>query len=204
VLRPAEVRCGWDGLTIFACFYIGNSILCGLAIFSMNAGLIKSSAAVLVAGLLLTGCENMSPEANGAVFGAGAGILAGGLAAAVGASPAQAVAIGLAAGTVAGVTAYVVAKHKATERQRQYAEERARLAYERASAERRAQYRKRRYIAVDTVREKDSVGAKSVMIYDTQTEQVVGNNVYDVKHAPKQGTVSKFDTYSAEYVGTGA
>jgi membrane protein implicated in regulation of membrane protease activity len=170
----------------------------------MNAGLIKSSAAVLVAGLLLTGCENMSPEANGAVFGAGAGILAGGLAAAVGASPAQAVAIGLAAGTVAGVTAYVVAKRKATERQRQYAEERARLAYERASAERRAQYKKSRYIAVDTVREKDSVGAKSVMIYDTQTQQVVGNNVYDVKQAPKQGTVSKFDTYSAEYVGTGA
>jgi hypothetical protein len=42
------------------------------------------------------------------------------------------------------------------------------------------------------------------MIYDTQTQQVVGNNVYDVKKAPKQGTVSKFDTYSAEYVGTGA
>jgi hypothetical protein len=78
------------------------------------------------------------------------------------------------------------------------------LAYERASAERRAQYKKSRYIAVDTVREKDSVGAKSVMIYDTQTQQVVGNNVYDVKKAPKQGTVSKFDTYSAEYVGTGA
>jgi hypothetical protein len=170
----------------------------------MNAGLIKSSSAVLVAGMLLTGCENMSPEANGALFGAGAGILAGGLASAAGASPAQAVAIGVAAGTVAGVTAYVVAKHKATERQRQYAEERARLAYENANAERKAQYRKRRYIAVDTVREKDSAGAKSVMIYDTETQQVVGNNVYDVKQAPKQGTVSKFDTYSAEYVGTGA
>ena len=187
-----------------ACFRLRISIVYRLAIFSMNAGLIKSSAAVLVAGLLLTGCENMSPEANGAVFGAGAGVLAGGLAAAVGASPAQAVAIGLATGTVAGVTAYVIAKHKATERQRQYAEERARLAYESASAERKAQYRKKRYIAVDTVREKDSVGAKSVMIYDTQTQQVVGNNVYDVKQAPKEGTVSKFDTYSAEYVGTGA
>ncbi|HEY6840305.1 MAG TPA: hypothetical protein VI114_03755, partial [Chthoniobacterales bacterium] len=155
-------------------------------------------------GLLLTGCENMSPAANGAVFGTGAGILAGGLARAAGASTSEAVAIGLATGAVAGVTAYVIAKHKATERQRQYAEERARLAYENAPPPRRAQYKKTRYLAVSTVREKDSSGAKSVMIYDTQTQQVVGNNVYDVKQAPKEGTVSKFDTYSAEYVGTGA
>jgi hypothetical protein len=146
----------------------------------------------------------MSPAANGALFGAGAGALAGGLARAAGASPAEAVAIGLATGAVVGVTAYVVAKHKATERQRRYAEERARLAYEEASAQRKARYRRTRYIAVDTVRERDSSGAKSVMIYDTQTQQVVGNNVYDVKQSPKEGTVSKFDTYSAEYVGTGA
>lgn len=171
----------------------------------MNPGLIKTSSAILVAGLFLTtGCENLSPEANGALFGAGAGALAGGLARAAGASTSEAVAIGLAAGTVAGVTAYIVAKHKATERQRRYAEERARLAYENAPPPRKAAYKKTRYIAVDTVREKDSTGAKSVMIYDTQTDQVVGNNVYDVKQSPKEGTVSKFDTYSAEYVGTGA
>jgi hypothetical protein len=171
--------------------------------FFMNAVLIKSSTAVLVAGLLLTGCENMSPEANGALFGTGAGILAGGLARAAGASTSQAVAIGVATGAVVGVTAYVIAKRKATERQRRYAEERARLAYQNAPPPRKAQYKKSRYIAVDTVREKDSAGAKSVMIYDTQTQQVVGNNVYDVKESPKEGTVSKFDTYSAEYVGTG-
>ena len=169
----------------------------------MNVGLIKSSSAVLLAGLLLTGCENMSPEANGALFGTGAGALAGGLARAAGASTSEAVAIGLATGAVAGVTAYVIAKHQATERQRQYAEERARLAYENASAQRQARYRKARYLAVDTVREQDSSGAKSVMIYDTQTQQVVGNDVYDVKQTPKEGSVSKFDTYSAEYVGSG-
>jgi hypothetical protein len=170
----------------------------------MNAVLIKSSSAVLVTGLLLTGCENMSPGANGALFGTGAGALAGGLARAAGASTSEAVAIGLATGAVVGVTAYVIAKHQATERQRRYAEERARLAYENAPPPRRAAYQKTRYIAVDTVREQNSSGAKSVMIYDTQTQQVVGNNVYDIKQAPKEGTVSKFDTYSAEYVGTGA
>src|SRR5271165_6012363 len=94
-------------------------------------------------------------------------------------------------------------QHKATERQRRIAEERARLAYQNAPPPRKAQYRKSRYLAVDTVREKEASGAKSVMIYDTQTDQVVGNDVYDVKQSPKEGTISKFDTYSAEYVGRG-
>jgi hypothetical protein len=170
----------------------------------MHARLIQSTSAVLVAGLLLTGCENLSPAANGALFGAGAGALAGGVAKAAGASNTEAVAIGLATGAIVGATAYVIAKHQATERQRKIAEERARLAYADASATRKASYRKARYLAVDTVREKNSTGAKSVMIYDTQTQQVVGTNVYDVKQAPKQGSVSKFDTYTAEYVGAGA
>ena len=166
--------------------------------------MIQSTSAVLVAGLLLTGCENLSPAGSGALFGTGAGALAGGIAKAAGASTSEAVAIGLATGAVVGVSAYVIAKHQATERQRKIAEERARLAYENAPPPRKAAYRKTRYIAVDTVREKNSTGAKSVMIYDTQSQQVVGNNVYDVKESPKQGTVSKFDTYSAEYVGSGA
>ena len=170
----------------------------------MHASLIQCTSAVLVAGFLLTGCENLSPAANGAVFGTGAGILAGGAAKAAGASTSQAAAIGLATGALVGITAYVIAKQQATERQRKIAEERARLAYESAPAPKKARYQKTRYIAVDTVREKDSQGAKSVLIYDTQTQQVVGNNVYDVKQAPKEGSVSKFDTYSAEYVGSGA
>jgi len=152
----------------------------------------------------MTGCENLSPAANGALFGTGTGALAGGIAKAAGASNSEAVAIGLATGAIAGVTAYVIAKHQATERQRKIAEERARLAYENASAPQQASYRKTRYIAVDTTREKNSTGAKSVMIYDTQSQQVVGNDVYDVKESPKEGTISKFDTYSAEYVGSGA
>jgi hypothetical protein len=170
----------------------------------MRARLIHSTSAALVAGLLMTGCENMSPAANGVLFGTGTGILAGGAAKAAGASSSEAAAIGLATGAIVGVTAYVIAKHKATERQRKIAEERARLAYENAPAPEKARYQKTRYIAVDTVREKDSTGAKSVMIYDTQSQQVVGNNVYDVKQSPKEGSVSRFDTYSAEYVGPGA
>ena len=169
----------------------------------MNGRFIKTVAMLLVVGLAVTGCENMSPQTTGVITGVLAGTAAGGIAKAAGASNAQAVAIGLGTGAAAGAIAYVIAKHEATERQRRIAEERARLAYERMSAERRAQVKNRRYIAVPTVREQNSTGAQSVMVYDTQTEQVVGNNVYDVKSEPKDGQVSKFDTYSAEYIGTG-
>jgi hypothetical protein len=169
----------------------------------MNGSSIKTVAMLLVLSLAVAGCENVSPETTGVITGVIAGTAAGGIAKAAGASDSQAVAIGLGTGAAAGAIAYVIAKHEATERQRRIAEERARLAYERMSAERRAEVKKRRYIAVATVREQNSKGAKSVMVYDTQTEQVVGNNVYDVKSAPKDGQVSKFDTYSAEFVGTG-
>ena len=39
------------------------------------------------------------------------------------------------------------------------------------------------------------------MIWDTQSEQIVGNNVYDVESAPPVGQTAKFETFSAEYVG---
>jgi hypothetical protein len=41
------------------------------------------------------------------------------------------------------------------------------------------------------------------MIYDPATSQVVGNYVYELKSPPKVGNTSKFDNYTAEYVGTG-
>ncbi|MBA2436195.1 MAG: hypothetical protein H0V54_14140, partial [Chthoniobacterales bacterium] len=98
--------------------------------------------------------------------------------------------------------------HQATERQHRIAEERAQRAYAKMSAERKSKMkaRKTRYIAVDTEKnEKTSADAKkSVMIWDTQSQEVVGNNVYDVKSPPPVGSTAKFDTYSAEYVGSGS
>ena len=102
---------------------------------------------------------------------------------------------------------YFVAKHQATERQRQIAERRARQSYARMSAKRKANMKakKVRYIAVDTEKgTKSSPKAKkTVMIYDTQTQRVASNNAYDVEKAPGVGTTAKIDTYSAEYVGSG-
>jgi hypothetical protein len=150
----------------------------------MKLSLTTSACLLLIASIGFTSCENMSPETTG------------------GANNATAAAIGLGTGAAVGAIAYVIAKHEATERQRRIAEERARLAYERMSAERKARVQKRRYIAVSTVQEKNDKGAKSVMIYDTESKQVVGNSVYDVKTAPKDGEVQKYDSYSVEYVGS--
>jgi hypothetical protein len=163
----------------------------------MKLRLTLLTVAIVAVGLVLTGCEH-----NGALFG-GAGALAGGKARAAGASNSEAVAIGLATGAAVGQTAYTIAKHEATERQRRTAEARAHLAYQDLSPERKARVKKNRYIVVDTVREKDSQGAKSVMIYDTQTQQVVGSNVYDVKQSPKGGTSLQIEAYPGVYVGSG-
>jgi hypothetical protein len=42
------------------------------------------------------------------------------------------------------------------------------------------------------------------MIWDTQSQEVVGNDVYDLKSVPPVGSTAKFETYSAEYVGSGS
>jgi hypothetical protein len=65
--------------------------------------------------------------------------------------------------------------------------------------------KKVRYIAVDTEKnEKTSPKAeKSVMVWDTESHQVAGSSVYDVKSTPPFGSTTKFDNYSAEYVGFG-
>jgi hypothetical protein len=62
-----------------------------------------------------------------------------------------------------------------------------------------------RYIAVETPMDKKSPPGtkKDVMLWDTQNESLVGNNVYDVTTTPTKGAMNKFDTYSAQYVGNG-
>jgi mannitol-specific phosphotransferase system IIBC component len=108
---------------------------------------------------------------------------------------------------VVATVVYFVAKHEASERQREVAEMRARQSYARMSSKRKADMKakKVRYIAVETERgQKSSPKAKkTVMIYDTQTQRVASNNAYDVEKTPSVGSTAKIDTYSAEYVGSG-
>lgn len=108
---------------------------------------------------------------------------------------------------VVATVVYIIARHEATERQRQVAEMRARQSYARMSAKRKADMKakKVRYIAVDTERGQQSSpkARKTVMIYDTQTQRVASNNAYDVEKTPSVGATAKIDNYAAEYVGSG-
>ena len=114
----------------------------------------------------------------------------------------------------------IIAKYQATERQRRIADQRARASYAKLVRQRvpesrqtaagpttkaRAKTRKKlpRYIAVDTEPDARSKTGKSIMLWDTQSEEVVGNNVYDVETTPRPLETARFQTYSAEYVGVG-
>jgi hypothetical protein len=178
----------------------------------MNPGLLRSTSAVAIALLSFAGCESLTPGENAAVFGGASAFAASHIARAAGLSSAQSLATGAAVGAVVAVTTYIIAKHQATVRQRQIAEQRARLAFarrqrEEAAARRTGRARPRaRYIAVDTVKDERSSpkAKKSIMIWDTRSQEIVGNNVYDVESTPALGSTAKFETYSAEYVGSGS
>jgi hypothetical protein len=174
----------------------------------MNSGTLKSVSLLTAVAFATSGCANLTPGENAAIFGSGAGILAGGLARRAGMSTGEAMATGAAVGAVVAITTYIIAKHQADARQRQVAAQRGRIASQRIakrSTSSSSKKKKPRYIAVDTVKnEKTSPKAKkAVMIYDTQSGNVVGNNVYDVQSPPAVGQTAKFDTYNAEYVGSG-
>jgi hypothetical protein len=60
-----------------------------------------------------------------------------------------------------------------------------------------------RYIAVDTEKNAQTSpkAKKVVMVWDTQSESLVGNTVYDLPDPPAVGGSIVFTTYAAEYVG---
>ena len=105
-------------------------------------------------------------------------------------------------------TQTMLIRHKATKEQIQVAQQRATVFYARLAPDKKVALKKKkvRYIAVDTVRSKATSpkAKKAVMIWDTQSEAVVGNDVYDLETPPPIGRTAKFDTYSAEYVGSGS
>jgi hypothetical protein len=178
----------------------------------MNSKMLQSSAAILSLAVFTSACENLTPGENAAFFGTAAGLATAIPLAAAGVDSSITVPVSLGAAALAAGGAYVIAKQQASERQRKIAEQRARLyVAEQQAKAKKAQTasaspkkKKSRYIAVKTVKEDNSKGSSQVMIFDTQSNQVVGNNVYDLKSSPKVGQTSKFDTYTAEYVGTGS
>lgn len=104
-------------------------------------------------------------------------------------------------------TQTTIIRHKATKEQMKVAEQRATTYYTRLAPEKKAvlKTKKVRYIAVDTVRSKETSpkAKKTVMIWDTQAAALASNDVYDLETPPPVGQTAKFETYAAEYVGTG-
>ena len=114
----------------------------------------------------------------------------------------------------------IVAKREATRQQAMLAQQRARAALAKMSPAQRAQVR---YLAIETVRSAPNfqsqpavfvegppppAGAapkfdRSVMLFDTQSETLVGNTVYDINRPPAVGLNAKFESFTARYIGTG-
>lgn len=112
---------------------------------------------------------------------------------------------GLEAGSRIAEEFYFVAKYQATLEQRQQAEAIAKRVAPKVKAKRKASGaspKKNRYIAVPTKSDARAQTKTSVMIWDTQSEEIVGNNVYDLNAPPPSGAVVRFETYSAEFVAS--
>lgn len=167
----------------------------------------------VAASMVAAGCQNMSPGENAAVFGGIAGAATGIALGASGVNSAIAIPVTAGAAVLAGAAAYVVSKQQATARQRQIALANARAAVAKMEAREKQQssrgaakpkVKKPQFIAVDTVAQAESPkGTHQVMVYDTRSEQIVGSNVYNVGKTPGVGSVNRYETVSAQYVGTG-
>lgn len=172
----------------------------------------KLLPSLMACTLALSGCENMTPGENAGVIGGLAGAATGIALGAAGVDPAISIPVTAGAGLVAGGAAYVISKQQATARQRQIAKANAQAAVAKWEASRARQTasarkpaaKKPRFIAVDTEKTNETPkGSAPVMVYDTQSNQIVGNNVYNLGQKPKVGSNTSYDTMTAQYVGTG-
>jgi hypothetical protein len=160
----------------------------------MNRATISLASLTASAAIFATGCENMSPGENAAVFGSLAGVAGGSIARAAGASTGESIAIGAVTGAVGRGDCLC---HRETPGHRASAPPggAARACLLRKTVFRtqnRAEEKEGRYIAVDTEKNEQTSpkAKKAVMIWDTQSESIVGNNVYDVEKTPAVGSAA--------------
>ncbi|MFM8717969.1 MAG: hypothetical protein ACKOFH_00295 [Chthoniobacterales bacterium] len=139
------------------------------------------AAAVSVAALATSGCENMTAGEN-ALIAAGIAGAATGIALETTGVPVGTtlpVALGAAAG--AGALGYGVSKMQVNRDQRMFAEQRGQAMVQ--EAYQRGATNVPRYILVDTIAEKPS-GGRPVMVYDTATGRVASRRIYYVNVQP--------------------
>jgi hypothetical protein len=91
----------------------------------------------------------------------------------------------------------ILATYEATPQQRQAAE----AAAQRRLAESRPPEGVR-YLALQTPPEEQGQGAVSVMLWDTESAEIVGNNVYDLAIRPRPDGVAMIDQFRAQFVAS--
>jgi hypothetical protein len=121
---------------------------------------------------------------------------------------------------------FAVGIYRATSHQRELADQRATAAYTRFSPEEKSSLQRSgvRYLAVRTAdptpaqwteirRDMRKPASRysgprkvpekiyCVMIWDTQSQEIVGTDCYAVLKLPPAGQLARFDTYTAQYVG---
>lgn len=112
--------------------------------------------------------------------------------------------VGLEAGARVAERFYYVAKYRASLEQRRVAEATGRAVTRKLAAGASMRGSKTpRYLAVRTQSDRRAKTRTSVMLWDTQSQEIVGNVVYDLNENPPSRTIVNFETYSAQYVGSG-
>ncbi len=112
--------------------------------------------------------------------------------------------VGLEAGARVAERFYYVAKYQASLEQRRVAEATGRAVTRKLATRASTRGSKTpRYLAVRTQSDRRAKTRTSVMLWDTQSQEIVGNAVYDLNESPPSRTIVNFETYSAQYVGTG-
>lgn len=96
----------------------------------------------------------------------------------------------------------ILATYKATDKQRLVVKERARAIHKKVAASPKGTVQQR-IIAIETDPDERAVGKASVMLWDTQAEDIIGDKVYDIGSKPKTGKVVTWDTYTVQYFGAG-
>jgi hypothetical protein len=167
----------------------------------MNHGTLRTVA--ILSLLPLAGC--MQSDQPGPFAGNNGAAAASSITRSAGAYSGESMATGSNVNNAAQATIVILAKHQATAKQHAVAVQRAKAAVAHLQKATAAHPGKKlpRYIAVDTVKDEHTApkAAKACMIWDTQAQDVVGNTVYDIASTPPTGATSRFETYSAEYVG---
>lgn len=156
---------------------------------------------LLTASVLVVGFSSCVTSEQAGILGSTAGAVGSSIASHTGVGYVGSSAIGYGISGATSLVVSVMARHEASEQQRQIAEARAEAYLAGLDEGQRREVKKRRYLAVETKRQPENTGKRSVMVFDTKNDRLVGNEVLDIGSAPATGTTAKFDTVNTTYVG---